>query len=208
MKILPCGEAALLLELSDLADVGAMHAKVLAADPHGVVDLVPAERTLLVTIDTRQRTLTSLREQLLTLHSTRPAQAASPSAGIPPRKIPVRYDGEDLKAVADLLNISVPELITRHQSHTWSVAFTGFAPGFAYLTAPGWTGAVPRLPESRPAVASGSVALAGSYCGIYPRTSPGGWRIIGHTDVPLWDEDLQPPALLPPGSVVEFVEHT
>jgi KipI family sensor histidine kinase inhibitor len=91
----------------------------------------------------------------------------------------------------------------RHQAVTFVSAFCGFAPGFAYLS--GLDAAVSRLATPRTRVPAGSVALAGTWCGVYPTTSPGGWRIIGSTDARLWDVDRDPPALLVPGTRLRFV---
>jgi KipI family sensor histidine kinase inhibitor len=119
-------------------------------------------------------------------------------------EIPVRYDGADLAETAALLGISEPELIARHTAAPWRCAFIGFAPGFGYLEAPGAELAVPRRSQSRTAVPAGSVALAAGYSAIYPRSSPGGWRIIGSTTATLWDLDRPEPALLRPGTRVRF----
>ncbi len=120
-------------------------------------------------------------------------------------EIEVAYDGADLGAVALLWECSTEEVVNRHASVEFVAAFGGFAPGFAYLDGlpAGW--AVPRLAEPRTRVPPGSVALADTWCGIYPSASPGGWRLIGRTDAVLWDVDRDPPALLVPGTRVRFV---
>ncbi|MFB2583880.1 5-oxoprolinase subunit B family protein [Herbiconiux liukaitaii] len=120
-------------------------------------------------------------------------------------EIRVRYDGPDLEEVARLSGLSVDEVIAAHTRSTWSAAFIGFAPGFAYLTGDDRRLDVPRRSTPRPAVPAGSVALAAGYCGIYPRESPGGWHLIGTTDAVLWDASREQPALLAPGTEVRFV---
>lgn len=85
------------------------------------------------------------------------------------------------------------------------MAFCGFAPGFGYLTGLPADRAVPRRATPRAAVPPGAVAVAGEYTGVYPRSSPGGWQLLGHTDLVLWDADREPPALLRPGARVWFV---
>lgn len=121
-------------------------------------------------------------------------------------EVPVVYDGADLAEVADAWEISEAELITRHTATEFRVAFTGFAPGFPYLV--GGDRDVARHTTPRALVPAGAVGLAGRYCGIYPRPSPGGWQLIGTTQCTLFDTDRDPPALLPPGTRVRFVETT
>ncbi|MFB2582045.1 allophanate hydrolase subunit 1 [Herbiconiux sp. P15] len=120
-------------------------------------------------------------------------------------EIRVRYDGPDLEEVARLTGLAVDEVIAAHTRSTWSAAFIGFAPGFAYLTGDDRRLDVPRRSTPRPTVPAGSVALAAGYCGIYPRESPGGWHLIGTTDAVLWDASREQPALLAPGTEVRFV---
>jgi KipI family sensor histidine kinase inhibitor len=119
--------------------------------------------------------------------------------------LPVRYDGPDLGDAAELLGMTVDELVARHSGARWRAAFVGFAPGFAYLTSADFALDVPRRATSRPRVEAGSVGLAGEFSGVYPRESPGGWQLIGRTDAVLWDVDRDPPALLRPGTDVRFV---
>jgi KipI family sensor histidine kinase inhibitor len=118
--------------------------------------------------------------------------------------IPVHYDGDDLDRVAELTGRSADEVIMTHTGQLWTVAFCGFAPGFGYLVGEHDRLAVPRRPEPRTRVPAGSVALADAYCGIYPRATPGGWQLIGRTEVTIWDLDHDPPALLRPGARVRF----
>ncbi len=127
--------------------------------------------------------------------------------------IPVSYDGMDLPSAATAAGCSVDRLIQAHTHLTWTVQFMGFAPGFGYLVPedgsdPSHTellGRLSRRDESRPAVPSGSVAVAAGYSAVYPRVSPGGWHLIGRTDTVLWDSSITPPALLSAGTRVRFV---
>ena len=132
----------------------------------------------------------------------------SPSAGAPAGElveISVRYDGPDLAAVAERWGVDVETAVHRHTSVEYVAAFCGFAPGFSYLRGLPEELAVPRLDSPRSRVPAGAVGLAGAWCGVYPRSSPGGWRILGTTDAVLWDQDRDPPALLAPGTRVRFV---
>lgn len=120
-------------------------------------------------------------------------------------EVPVRYDGVDLADVAALWGVDVDEAVRLHSSREYVVSFCGFAPGFAYCAGLSEELAVPRLESPRTRVPAGSVAVAGSWTGVYPTASPGGWRLLGTTDAELWRADRDPPALLPPGTRVRFV---
>ena len=121
-------------------------------------------------------------------------------------EIVVRYDGPDLDEVARLTGLTHAEVVAAHTGTPWRVAFGGFAPGFAYLVDGDPRLHVPRRERPRPSVPSGSVGLAGEFSGVYPRSSPGGWQLLGTTDAVLWDVDRDPPALLGPGATVRFVD--
>ncbi|MEU8221508.1 allophanate hydrolase subunit 1 [Kribbella sp. NPDC048915] len=197
MRILPAGDRALLVELADLDEVLGYYAALIADPPAEVVDVVPAARTVLIT------TSGSL-EQL-----TRALRAVSPAAGsrVPTDlvEIPVRYDGEDLADVAELLGCTSDEVVARHTGDEWIVAFCGFAPGFGYLTSPGsWD--IPRRESPRTKVPRGAVGLAGEFSGVYPRESPGGWQLIGRTSVQVFDSGREQSTLLHPGRRVRFVD--
>ena len=201
-RLLPSGDAALLVECDSLDEVLALH-DALAADPRpGVVELVPAARTILVSIDPARIPLESVATWVRRI----PAEAGSRVAGASADcvTIPVAYDGDDLVATAALLAVSPEALVARHTSIEWRVAFIGFAPGFGYLVSDDWPFEVPRLDAPRPRVPAGSVALAGAFGGVYPRQSPGGWRLIGRASSALWDAESADPALLTPGRRVRF----
>lgn len=119
-------------------------------------------------------------------------------------EIGVVYDGEDLRDVAEQLGTDEAGVVRMHTARAWHVGFLGFAPGFAYLrsTEPGPE--IARRASPRVRVPAGAVGLAGEYSAVYPRTSPGGWQLIGRTDAELWSLDRDPPALLVPGARVRF----
>jgi KipI family sensor histidine kinase inhibitor len=197
MRLLPYGDRALLAEVDDNPTVLALRDAV-AAEP-GVLNTVPASRTLLVEFDPGLTSAQAVRTAL----SSADAAPRPMSAG-PLVEIDVRYDGADVHAVADDLRLSGEEVVRRHADATYTVAFCGFSPGFAYLTGLDPALYVPRLPEPRTSVPAGAVGIAAEYTGVYPRSSPGGWRLLGHTDAPLWDTSRTPPALLTPGTTVRF----
>ncbi len=201
MRVLPSGSTALLVELDDLEEVLALYSALKDHAPPGVLDLVPAARTLLVVTDPSRRSLDSVEA---VLRDTTPRRGERTAGELV--EIPVRYDGEDLPGLAETLGWGVDELVRRHTEDEWTVAFCGFAPGFGYMTSASRSWQVPRRPSPRTKVPAGAVALAGEFSGVYPRESPGGWQLIGRTDVQVFDLDRDPPALLSPGTRVRFVE--
>jgi KipI family sensor histidine kinase inhibitor len=198
MRLLPSGDHALLVELEHLDEVLGYYAALSADPPAGVVDIVPAARTVLVTIDG-----TDLDSLARTLRTVQPLDGTSTAGDL--IEIPVVYNGEDLADLASLLGCKVAELIERHTADEWTVAFCGFAPGFGYLTGKGdWD--IPRRKSPRTRVPAGSVALAGEFSGVYPRESPGGWQLLGRTDVKIFDQDREPASLFHPGRRVRFLD--
>lgn len=200
-RILPYGDHALLVELDDLDAVLALYRGLDTSRPRGVVELVPAARTIAVVVEPR---ILSLSAAAGWLERTPPLPAGSTDERVV--ELDVEYDGEDLADVAGLTGLSPAEVVTAHTGAVWRVAFGGFAPGFAYLVTAGDILEVPRRATPRTTVPAGSVGLAGAFSGVYPRSSPGGWQLIGRTDAVLWDETADPPALLRPGTVVRFRE--
>jgi KipI family sensor histidine kinase inhibitor len=201
MRVLPSGSTALLVELEDLDAVLALYAALADQPPDGVVDVIPAARTVLLVTDPARTSLPAVADAV-----RRTTPRTDDRTGGEVVELPVHYDGEDLEELARLLDLTPEELVQRHSGTEWTVAFGGFAPGFAYLTQPGGQWDVPRRSTPRTKVPPGSVALAGEFSGVYPRESPGGWQLIGRTDVAVFDLDRDPPALLRPGVRVRFVD--
>lgn len=201
------GDQALLLQFDSTAEVLAWNDAVRGAEVVGVVDIVPASRTVLVKLE-GPRYLNIARQQLskLTLAPEAIAEATAPRDGHADVVIDVVYDGEDLDEVAALTGLSRSEVVAAHTQTPWRVGFAGFAPGFGYLVGGDERLNVPRRSEPRTKVPAGAVGLAGEFSGVYPRQSPGGWQLIGHTAAELWDVDRDPPALLTPGLWVQFRE--
>jgi KipI family sensor histidine kinase inhibitor len=193
MLLRRCGTDALLVEVDSLTEVAAVRAAL--QDLDGVEELVPAARTVLV-----KGALAQVRAALATADlTTAPAHH--------PREItiPVIYDGPDLELVAQTAGVSQDEVVGLHTGATYEVAFCGFAPGFGYLTGLPEVLQQPRLDSPRTKVPQGSVGIAGEFTAAYPRPTPGGWRLIGRTEITLFDPKAEPPVLLQPGDQVRFV---
>lgn len=200
MRALPVGDDALLVEVASGEEAQALHTELLRRRGEGslsVREIVPAARTVL---------LGGLADPARLAAELTTAEVPP----VPPRarevvELPVRYDGPDLADVAAHWGVPPREVVRIHADTEFSVAFCGFAPGFGYLTGLPPRYDVPRRATPRTAVPAGAVALAGPYTGVYPRSSPGGWQLIGTTDSVLWDHTRVPAALLSPGTRVRFV---
>lgn len=195
------GDRAVLIECGCTAEVLAFAAAVERSALPEVLDIVPAARTVLVTVaDTAAQR--SVRTRLAAIEVTPSAGTTRPDR--PDVVIDVVYDGPDLAEVADRLGMDPGQLVAAHTGSPWRVGFGGFAPGFAYLIDGDPRLRVPRRAEPRTRVPAGSVGLAGEFSGVYPRESPGGWQLIGRTAAVLWDPGRPRPALLSPGMWVSF----
>ena len=195
------GDRALMLQCGSTAEVLAWVDALRAAALHGVLDIVPAARTVLVKLDD-PRLQAVIRQRLRRMRVT--PDVAAPADRTADVVIDVVYDGPDLPEVANHTGLTAAQVINAHTSTLWRVGFNGFAPGFAYLVDGDARLRVPRRSEPRTSVPAGSVALAGEFSAIYPRQSPGGWQLIGHTDAVLWDLERPSPALLTQGMWVQF----
>jgi KipI family sensor histidine kinase inhibitor len=196
VKVLRAGEHGLLIELPGLEHVMRLAAEIRRRAPRGVAEVVPAARTVLLQGSGLEALAAELKDW--------PLPALAPDAQ-PALEIPVTYDGPDLDEVCALTRLSRDELIALHTGATLTAAFCGFVPGFAYLTGLDARLQVPRRASPRTRVEAGAVGLAGEFTGVYPRASPGGWQVIGHTRLALWDAARDPPNLLAPGARVKFV---
>jgi KipI family sensor histidine kinase inhibitor len=200
VRLLAYGDAALLLDLEEPADVLAWRAALARDPPAGTVDIVPAARTVLLRFDPDRTTAARVAAAV---RGMRPAAVRQYRGDLV--EIPVRYDGADLDEVGRITGLGPAGVVAAHTAAEWTVAFCGFAPGFGYLVADTTRLRVPRRAEARVRVPAGAVGLAGEYSGVYPRSSPGGWQLIGSTDRRIWNPQARPPALLRPGVRVRFV---
>jgi KipI family sensor histidine kinase inhibitor len=196
------GDQALLLECASTDEVLAWTDALTRAALPGVLDIVPASRTVLVKL-ARPAFQAPTRQRVgkLTIDGREPTEPAGGEADV---VLDVTYDGADLAEVARLTGMDAAEVIAAHTGTMWRVGFGGFAPGFSYLIGGDPRLEVPRRDEPRTKVPAGAVGLAGEFSGVYPRESPGGWQLIGRTDAVLWDIERPKPALLTPGMWVQF----
>jgi KipI family sensor histidine kinase inhibitor len=194
------GRCAVLVEVDDPTAVQAWHAELRSRRDAGdiaAVEIVPGARTVLLDgVPDASALIRALR--------TWPTPAPPALDDDATVTVPTRYDGPDLADVARRWGVTTDEAVALHSTIEYRVAFCGFAPGFAYLTGLPAHLQVPRLDAPRVAVPAGSVAIAGPYCAIYPGASPGGWRLLGRTDLVLFDLTAEPAARLAPGTRVTF----
>jgi inhibitor of KinA len=175
---------------------------VACAQLDGVIDVAPAYTTIAVYFDSRltnhERVADSVGQLVREGHEM-------PNAAVKLVEIPVRYDGVDLAEVAERCALPVDEVVRRHSAVTYDVYMIGFVPGFAYLGSIDPSLVLPRRSPPRTRVPAGSVAIAGTQTGVYPRATPGGWNILGTTNVKMFDVTRDQPSLLQPGDRVRFV---
>lgn len=190
------GERAMLVV--ELADPVGWAIGLRSLDLDGVVDVVPAAETVLITCTdaAARRTLSDAVGGVVT--SATGADLAEVVT------VPVRYDGADLADVAAAAGLTVATVIELHSTVTYVAGFCGFSPGFAYLRGLPPDLQLPRRSTPRTSVPAGSVAIASEYAAVYPRASPGGWHLLGTTDVVLFDPTADPPAVIQPGTRVRF----
>lgn len=212
MRVEPLADDAWLIHVGTAMDattnaqVHALAARIRAQSPSWLRDLVPAYTSLAVFFDIDAVSADVVRDWTYTQSVGDIDDAlAEASRAI---EIPVRYGGafgEDLDAAAAELGIAADTVISRHGAALYTVAMIGFAPGFPYLSGLDPSLALPRLATPRTRVPAGSVAIGGAQTGIYPRESPGGWRLLGRTPLRLFDSQRASPSLLAPGDRVRFV---
>lgn len=195
VRIMAYGPDALLAEYEALDTVLSVAARLREAALPGVVDVVAAMRTVLVVLHDadREAVVAALGD----------VRTEPPPPG-PLVVVPVRYDGPDLAEVAAAAQLSVAEVVAAHSAAEYRVAFCGFVPGFAYLLGLPNSLRLPRRATPRPRVPAGAVAIAAEFSAVYPAATPGGWHLLGTTDVELWNERCAQPALLGPGMRVRF----
>lgn len=193
------GDSALLIDTQDAQTAQQLCLAIHKQSLKGLRELVPAYNSLLLEFDALEFDVTNFLHLLPKFMQIKQTPVTAREYDIA-----VTYDGEDLREVARITSLDIDDVIHRHSSATYTVAFLGFAPGFPYLIGLDPRLRVPRLQSPRTKVAAGAVAIVDEFSGIYPRVTPGGWRLLGHTDTVLFNPEHVPPALLAPGDKVQF----
>jgi len=192
------GTRAFLIECASLEHVMRWHAHLSAHPYSSQLDVLAAAETVLLTFSSPAAAHKAASDVVTARLGDTDAATGKTV------EIDVVYDGEDLADVGELTGLGERGVIEAHTGAEWTAAFGGFAPGFAYLVAPGDPLEVPRRDSPRTAVPAGSVALAGRFSAVYPQRSPGGWQLIGRTNATLWDLGRDEPALIRPGDTVRY----
>ncbi len=213
VRIVPAGDATLIVELDDRVDprvnarAVALAYALRSAALAGVRDVVPTFRSVGVFFDPLRTDVQALVDRI-TCEASQTLALAPESNPAAPIRLPVCYGGEygpDLADVATFANLSEAETVRRHASAVYRVFMLGFLPGFPYMGSVDAKIAMPRKASPRPRVPEGSVGIAGLQTGIYPCETPGGWQLVGRTPVRPFDARRTAPFLLRPGDYVQFV---
>jgi KipI family sensor histidine kinase inhibitor len=205
-RVVPFGEAALLVELEQRIDPAIAARAAAIADAWEALGHGPAVPTYAAVL---------LRWDPLALDPSDAERAArgvvASAAAVAPLGtgrtilVPTRYDGPDLAEVARASGLSVSAVIEAHTGREHIAYFLGFMPGFAYCAGVDPRIVAPRRASPRARVPAGAVAVADGQTAVYPAASPGGWRLLGTTDLVVFDAAQDEPALIRPGDRLRFV---
>lgn len=191
MTWLSYGPAAILFRFADeMGDAAFAKGRAIAAElenhpPPGLTEFVPAFTSVLLEFDPKLVPDPAMMAPELAARLD--ACASVELAPAPVKEIPVAYEGPDLARVAQINRLTIDEVCALHAAPVYKVYMLGFSPGFPYLGDLDPRLRTPRLTSPRPWIAAGSVGIGGEHTGIYPVESPGGWNIIGRTDVKILD---------------------
>jgi KipI family sensor histidine kinase inhibitor len=211
LRLLPAGEAALVVELGDTIDpainacVHRLDAAIAAAHLAGVVETIPTYRSILVSFDPAATSADALGDAIRALAG---AADTGPAAAGRRWLIPAAFGGEygeDLEEVARRVALSPAEVVRLHETTDYRVYMIGFSPGFAYLGTLAEALRLPRRENPRLKTPAGTVMQGGAQAAISPTAMPSGWHLLGRTPVRLFDLARDPPFLLAPGDHVRLV---
>jgi KipI family sensor histidine kinase inhibitor len=205
----PLGDSAITMTVGEgisveLSDLVAARARAIVAERiAGVNDVVPSYASVTVHYDPSIIEYRELHGRLIDVIESEIGHSADQTSAVE-HVIPVRYTGEDLDYVADQTRLSRKEVIEIHSAARYRVFVIGFVPGFAYLGPLDQRLVLPRRKSPRKRVPAGSVAIAEAQTAVYPSETPGGWHLIGITDVRMFDPNRPSPSLLAVGDIVRF----
>jgi KipI family sensor histidine kinase inhibitor len=201
------GRTAVLVELDSVDEAAALHARLTAptgATVHGLVETMPGLRTVLIRFDPALTDRTRLGQRLAEVWSEPAVTSEVADRTDETVCLRVDYTGPDLDDVARHTGLTPAEVVAIHQARHYRIVLIGLAPGFYFLAGGDPRLRVPRRSSPRVDVPKGAVGLAGELTGIYPRTGPGGWQLIGRVVEELWHPTRLPAALLTPGTSIRF----
>jgi KipI family sensor histidine kinase inhibitor len=196
---LPCGPTSVMFELDTVEQAAALATQLCDRAVPGVIEVVPGARTVLV-VAQRPEQLMSIDQIVAALGA---GDVPTPAGELV--DVPTVYDGVDLVDVAGRTGLSVADVVDMHSTVEYRAAFSGFTPGFTYLTGLATALWLPRRSVPRPRVDAGSVAIGADFTGVYPTASPGGWHLLGHATVEMWNPSRTRPAFIVAGDRVRFV---
>jgi KipI family sensor histidine kinase inhibitor len=206
MTVRPFGDRAFLIELEQRIDPSIIDAARAIADAweqRGIGDAIPAYASVVLVFDPARTAWPDAAREAAALAAAPPRPAARSAGKL--IEIPTVYDGPDLAATAARSNLSPDELIALHSGREYRAFFLGFMPGLAYSGMLDPRIDAPRLSSPRPRVPAGSVGVANGQTVVYPVESPGGWRLIGRTELAVFDPTRDPAALIRAGDRLRFV---
>jgi KipI family sensor histidine kinase inhibitor len=206
MTVRPFGDRAFLIELEQRIDPSIIDAARAIADAweqRGIGDAIPAYASVVLLFDPVHMSWPEAAREAKALAAAPPRPAAASAGRL--IEIPTAYDGPDLAETAARSNLSPAELVALHSGREYRAFFLGFMPGLAYSGMLDPRIDAPRLASPRPRVPAGSVGVANGQTVVYPVDSPGGWRLIGRTELAVFDPARDPAALIRPGDRLRFV---
>ena len=211
VKFFPAGDHAMVVEFGSIIaeninqKVHALAGWIEEKQIEGVVELLPTFRSLMIYYDCHVVSFERLKRKVSEFDDTKVSAGAEKKKII---KVPCCYGarfGSDLHDMEKILGIDKDEIIRIHSSVCYKIYMLGFLPGFVYLGGLDKRIEVPRLSSPRVKINPGSVGIGGNQTGVYPVTSPGGWRLIGGTPLDFYDPDREKPILCNAGEYIRFV---
>lgn len=209
-EIVPAGDGALRVVFENRIDpainhrINSLDKKLIEGSVPGVTETIPAFRVLTILYDSEITDLNRLSQSIRRLLSNQDEHESREKRVV---HIPVCYDkafGPDLEDLSRHSALSIEDIVTLHSGRDYLIYMMGFLPGFVYLGGLDSRLHMPRLDTPRASIEAGAVGIAGSQTGVYPMTSPGGWRLIGSTPVTLFDPKREDPFLYEAGDYIRF----